>query len=84
MIDTGFAKQNAYNPKTGMESLVVVPSSKAASDQRAGRAGRVKYAWRTAGIRRNLDALAAVWWIATGSSMGVVRRSFLIKRKRVV
>merc|ERR1719359_1100097 len=42
VIDPGFAKQNAYNPKTGMESLVVVPSSKAAADQRAGRAGRVK------------------------------------------
>merc|ERR1719201_1107975 len=42
VIDPGFAKQNAYNPKTGMETLVVVPSSKAAADQRAGRAGRVK------------------------------------------
>ena len=51
VIDTGFAKQNAYNPKTGMESLVVVPSSKAASDQRAGRAGRVKYAKIARGIR---------------------------------
>lgn len=42
VIDPGFAKQNAYNPKTGMESLVVVPSSRASADQRAGRAGRVK------------------------------------------
>merc|ERR1719235_2728099 len=42
VIDPGFTKQNAYSPKTGMESLVVVPCSKAAADQRAGRAGRVK------------------------------------------
>ena len=31
----------AYNPKTGMESLTVVPISKASAQQRAGRAGRV-------------------------------------------
>ena len=41
VIDTGFAKQNIYNPKTGVESLVVVPISKASANQRAGRAGRV-------------------------------------------
>ncbi|KAK4046359.1 hypothetical protein OIV83_006140 [Microbotryomycetes sp. JL201] len=33
VIDPGFVKQNSYNPRSGMESLVVVP--------RAGRAGRV-------------------------------------------
>jgi ATP-dependent RNA helicase DDX35 len=32
----------AYNPKTGMDSLTVVPISKASAKQRAGRAGRVK------------------------------------------
>ena len=42
VVDPGFVKQNTYNPKTGMESLVVVPCSKAAVNQRAGRAGRVK------------------------------------------
>ncbi len=41
VIDTGFCKQNSYNAKTGMESLVVVPISKASANQRAGRAGRV-------------------------------------------
>ena len=41
VIDCGFAKQNSYNPRTGMESLIVTPISKAASNQRAGRAGRV-------------------------------------------
>lgn len=40
-IVTGFHKEKYYNPKTGMESLKVVPVSRAAADQRAGRAGRV-------------------------------------------
>merc|ERR1719197_2250149 len=31
----------SFNPRTGMESLVVVPISKASANQRAGRAGRV-------------------------------------------
>ncbi|KAL1929926.1 hypothetical protein VTP01DRAFT_1080 [Rhizomucor pusillus] len=42
VIDTGFVKVRAYNPKTGMEALVVMPISKASALQRAGRAGRVK------------------------------------------
>ncbi|XP_052238691.1 pre-mRNA-splicing factor ATP-dependent RNA helicase DHX16-like [Dreissena polymorpha] len=37
----GFCKQNSYNARTGMESLVVTPVSKASANQRAGRAGRV-------------------------------------------
>ena len=41
VIDAGFCKQNSYNARTGMESLVVVPISKASANQRAGRAGRV-------------------------------------------
>ncbi|KAJ2064974.1 hypothetical protein GGI17_000575 [Coemansia sp. S146] len=41
VIDPGFVKQNSYNPRTGMESLQVVPCSQASSNQRAGRAGRV-------------------------------------------
>lgn len=40
VIDPGFIKQKAYNPKTGMESLVVTPASRASATQRAGRAGR--------------------------------------------
>ncbi|KAI8981508.1 P-loop containing nucleoside triphosphate hydrolase protein [Pilobolus umbonatus] len=42
VIDTGFVKMRAYNPKTGMEALVVTPVSKASALQRAGRAGRVR------------------------------------------
>ena len=40
VVDTGFCKQNAYNPRTGMESLWVMPVSQASAIQRAGRAGR--------------------------------------------
>ncbi|MGK3733684.1 MAG: pre-mRNA-splicing factor ATP-dependent RNA helicase DHX16 [Bacillariaceae sp.] len=40
VIDTGFNKQKSYNARSGMESLVVTPVSQAASNQRAGRAGR--------------------------------------------
>ena len=41
VIDTGFCKQNSYNARTGMASLVVTPISQASANQRAGRAGRV-------------------------------------------
>jgi pre-mRNA-splicing factor ATP-dependent RNA helicase DHX16 len=41
VIDPGFVKENVYNPRTGMESLVVTPCSRASAGQRAGRAGRV-------------------------------------------
>uniref|UniRef100_H2YMB0 RNA helicase n=1 Tax=Ciona savignyi TaxID=51511 RepID=H2YMB0_CIOSA len=41
VIDPGFCKQNNYNARTGMESLVVVPCSKQSANQRTGRAGRV-------------------------------------------
>lgn len=40
VIDAGFCKQKTYDPRTGMESLVVTPISRASSQQRAGRAGR--------------------------------------------
>jgi ATP-dependent RNA helicase DHX8/PRP22 len=40
VVDPGFAKQKVYNPKVGMDSLVVAPISQASARQRAGRAGR--------------------------------------------
>ncbi|GAB1315803.1 DEAH-box ATP-dependent RNA helicase prp22 [Madurella fahalii] len=40
VIDSGFVKQNVFDPKLGMESLVVTPISQAQANQRAGRAGR--------------------------------------------
>ncbi|PWN99927.1 P-loop containing nucleoside triphosphate hydrolase protein [Tilletiopsis washingtonensis] len=40
VIDPGFAKQNAYDARLGMDSLVVTPISQAQARQRSGRAGR--------------------------------------------
>lgn len=40
VIDPGMAKMKAFNPKIGMDSLVVTPISQASARQRAGRAGR--------------------------------------------
>ncbi|CEJ81649.1 Putative Helicase associated domain-containing protein [[Torrubiella] hemipterigena] len=42
VIDSGYVKLRAYDPKTGIESLVTTPISKASASQRAGRAGRTK------------------------------------------
>ena len=38
VVDSCFAKQQAYNPLTGLESLLVAPISKASAAQRAGAA----------------------------------------------
>ncbi|KAL6520539.1 hypothetical protein OROMI_032301 [Orobanche minor] len=40
VIDTGYGKIKVYNPRMGMDALQVFPVSRAAADQRAGRAGR--------------------------------------------
>ncbi|KDQ63106.1 hypothetical protein JAAARDRAFT_147063 [Jaapia argillacea MUCL 33604] len=40
VIDPGFSKQNAYDPRLGMDSLIVMPISQAQARQRSGRAGR--------------------------------------------
>ncbi|KAL5723084.1 RNA helicase [Ranunculus cassubicifolius] len=40
VVDPGFCKMKSYNPRTGMESLLVNPISKASAMQRAGRSGR--------------------------------------------
>ncbi|XP_021102532.1 probable ATP-dependent RNA helicase DHX35 isoform X2 [Heterocephalus glaber] len=40
VIDCGFVKLRAYNPRTAIECLVVVPVSQASANQRAGRGGR--------------------------------------------
>ncbi|KAF5178175.1 RNA helicase, ATP-dependent DEAH box, partial [Thalictrum thalictroides] len=40
VVDPGFVKMKSYNPRTGMESLLVNPISKASAEQRAGRSGR--------------------------------------------
>lgn len=40
VIDSGVVKSRYYNPVTGMESLIIMPISKAQALQRSGRAGR--------------------------------------------
>ena len=42
VVDCGFVKLRVYSPRSGFESLVVVPISQASAKQRAGRAGRVR------------------------------------------
>ncbi|MBN2531573.1 MAG: ATP-dependent RNA helicase [Spirochaetales bacterium] len=42
VIDSGLAKMNFYNPRTYTSSLIEIPISKAASNQRKGRAGRTQ------------------------------------------
>ena len=42
VIDCGFVKLRAFNPKSGIETLTATPISKASATQRAGRAGRTR------------------------------------------
>lgn len=42
VIDSGYVKQKCYNPRTGMDALIVVPISKIQAMQRTGRAGRTQ------------------------------------------
>ncbi|MBP5469743.1 MAG: ATP-dependent RNA helicase, partial [Candidatus Riflebacteria bacterium] len=42
VIDTGYARQNQYNPESGLNKLEMLRISKASAKQRAGRAGRLK------------------------------------------
>jgi HrpA-like RNA helicase len=42
VVDSGFVKQKMFNPRTGLDSLQVVPISVSEANQRAGRAGRVR------------------------------------------
>lgn len=42
VVDSCYAKQRAYNPLTGLESVLIAPISRAAAAQRAGRAGRIR------------------------------------------
>lgn len=42
VVDTGLARQLEYEPSVGMDRLRLVPISRAAADQRAGRAGRTQ------------------------------------------
>lgn len=43
VVDCGYCKQKNFNPKTGMESLMVTEISQVQATQRAGRAGRTQH-----------------------------------------
>lgn len=40
VVDAGYCKLKTYNPRLGMDALLLCPASQAAVNQRAGRAGR--------------------------------------------
>ncbi|GJQ12399.1 hypothetical protein GpartN1_g4190.t1 [Galdieria partita] len=40
VVDSGFCKLKTYNPRIGMDALLLCPISQASASQRAGRAGR--------------------------------------------
>lgn len=40
VVDCGYVKQLAYNPRTGLDALTIVPIARSEAIQRAGRAGR--------------------------------------------
>lgn len=42
VIDCGFVKLRAYDPRTGIDTLTATPISRASATQRSGRAGRTK------------------------------------------
>jgi len=42
VVDTGLARVNRYDPRTGVTRLLVEPVSRASADQRKGRAGRTR------------------------------------------
>jgi ATP-dependent helicase HrpB len=42
VVDTGLARQMVFDPDVGLDRLELVPVSRAATDQRAGRAGRTQ------------------------------------------
>jgi HrpA-like RNA helicase len=43
VVDCGLVKQKMLDPNIGMDALLVVPISKSAANQRAGRAGRTAH-----------------------------------------
>ena len=42
VIDTGLARMRVFDPRVGLDRLLLTPISRASADQRAGRAGRTQ------------------------------------------
>ena len=42
VVDSGFVRVNAFNPRCGLDTLITTAASQAEATQRAGRAGRVR------------------------------------------
>ena len=42
VVDSGFVRVNAFNPRCGLDTLITTATSKVEATQRAGRAGRVR------------------------------------------
>lgn len=40
VIDSGYCKLKTYNPRMGMDALLICPASQSSANQRSGRAGR--------------------------------------------
>ncbi len=40
VVDSGFCKLKTYNPRLGMDALLLCPAAQSSANQRAGRAGR--------------------------------------------
>jgi ATP-dependent RNA helicase DHX8/PRP22 len=59
VVDPGFVKQAAFDPKLQMDSLQVVPISQAQANQRAGRAGRTApgRAYRLVGFKNSFGEI---------------------------
>ena len=43
VVDSGFAKSNKFDPRSGLSRLVLHRISKDSADQRSGRAGRLSF-----------------------------------------
>ncbi|KAL6962364.1 Pre-mRNA-splicing factor ATP-dependent RNA helicase DEAH1 [Sarracenia purpurea var. burkii] len=61
VIDPGFCKMKSYNPRTGMESLLVTPISKASANQRAGLLD--KQVWENAFGCIQITTITMIWMI---------------------
>ncbi|MDD4317385.1 MAG: ATP-dependent helicase HrpB [Victivallaceae bacterium] len=63
VIDSGLTRRQIFSPATGMNRLETVPISRAAADQRAGRAGRLEpgvcYRLWTAADEKNMPEFTA-------------------------